>query len=82
MENSVSLPSKQTNVVSSSNDTRKTAFSFLEDKNNFQKRKISEIRFDDNRFWMELNIVSYSPNNNFVQYWDEKEKKRYFLFLY
>ena len=75
LDSSVNLPSKTSTGVEVDLFHKKVVSRFTEDKGNLPKRTISEIRFDDSKFWMEVSIVSHTPNNKFIEYFDSSTGK-------
>ena len=51
------------------------AVAFTDERHSLVKRKISDIRFDDNKFWMEVNILSHSASNGLLNFYDESKKQ-------
>lgn len=74
LDSSVSVPPKTQVTPQESLWERKCALTFTEDRYNVVQRRINDIRFDDSRFWMEVNIVSHSQGP-LVNYWDKSTKK-------
>lgn len=75
LDSSVNLPTKTSTGVDVDLFHKKVVSRFTEDRGNLPKRTISEIRFDDSKFWMELSIVSYTPSSKFVEYFDSTSGK-------
>ena len=74
IDNSLVLPSKNQSTMDVEAFTRKNLVSFVETKQVFQKRTINDIRFDDSRFCMELNVISTSGG---LAYWDSQTHKSF-----
>ena len=75
LESSVVLPTKPS-TSTEVQIKRKNVLTFTESKIGIPFRRISDIRFDDKKFWMELNFVSYSPSENLVNYFEDNTGKR------
>jgi hypothetical protein len=75
LDSTVSLPTKTSTGVDVDLFQKKVVSRFTEEKGSLPKRTISEIRFDDSKFWMEVSIVSHTPNNKFVEYFDSTTNK-------
>lgn len=76
LESSVVLPVKPNTSTEGVQIKRKNVLTFTESKVGIPFRRISDIRFDDKKFWMELNFVSNSPNENLVNYFEDNTGKR------
>jgi len=74
-DSSVQLPAKPQPGVESVTFPRKVAVSFVDDRGIIPKRRINDIRFDDTKFWMEVNLVAFSHTGGLVQYYDESSGK-------
>ncbi len=75
LDSSVHLPSKTSTGVDIDLFHKKVVSRFIEDRGNLPKRSISEIRFDDSKFWMEVSIVSFTPNSKLIEYFDSTTGK-------
>lgn len=75
LDSSVHLPLKGSTGLESQLFQKKNCLKFTEDKLNVPKRSISEIRFDDTKFWMEVSVVSYSPSLRLIEYYDSSSGK-------
>jgi len=75
LESSVVLPSKSSHSHEEG-VKRKNLVNFIDSKGGIPYRKISDIRFDDKKFWMDLNIISVASDSNLVHFYEENTGKR------
>ena len=73
LENSISIPSKQTEKMDVEAFVRKNVVQ-VDSNENFPRRKIADIRFDDSKFVMNLNVIS---NSGFLSYLEDTSGKIY-----
>lgn len=76
LDSSVQLPSKTLTGFEKEIFQRRPIVRFTNDRYGLQKRGINDIRFDDDKFWMEAFVVSYTPlNGDFLEYYDDHTGK-------
>lgn len=58
-------------------EERNALVSFIENPLQFPQRKISEIRFDDKKFWMNCYLVASPHGGSLINWYDEASNKSY-----